>query len=349
MKSVNTPCLISIVVPIYNVENYLLHCVSSLLNQTFDNYEIILVDDCSPDHSGLIADELAIRYKNVRVIHRETNGGLGPARNTGLEASLGQYVMFVDSDDWIDNDTLLTMYIASVMYDLDVCFTGRKVVINDLPVSTHTHPYAGKILEGSDVVRFIQEFFGPLPIKIKDSDVPVSAWAALYRREYLISNDFKFVNSRSEDILFNIPVCLNSKKIGFTYGTHYNYRCDNADSITKTVSEQSINSYLDFFEKFYLLAITQDSSIRDESVLRAKRRILDFSRGAICLILSSSLNYDKKKELVDIIFTNCLVQKILSSYPIWKTPLPQACFSFALKHKSMSLCRLLNYIRGKFD
>ncbi|MCB8516908.1 glycosyltransferase, partial [Enterococcus durans] len=96
-------CEISIIVPIYNVEQYLRKCVDSILAQTFTDFEVILVDDGSPDNSGAICDEYAKLDSRVRVIHKE-NGGLSDARNAGIEIAKGKYLGFVDSDDFIDKD-----------------------------------------------------------------------------------------------------------------------------------------------------------------------------------------------------------------------------------------------------
>ena len=92
--------MISIVVPVYKVEKYLNRCVDSILNQTYTDFECILVDDGSPDKCGQICDEYAELDKRIRVIHKE-NGGLSDARNVGIDAAKGEYILFVDSDDWI--------------------------------------------------------------------------------------------------------------------------------------------------------------------------------------------------------------------------------------------------------
>lgn len=101
--------LISVVVPIYNVEKYLNKCVDSLLNQDYSNLEIILVDDGSTDSSGKIVDEYKEKNKNIKVIHKE-NGGLSSARNAGLKEAIGQYIIFIDSDDWIDTKMISTLF-----------------------------------------------------------------------------------------------------------------------------------------------------------------------------------------------------------------------------------------------
>ena len=101
--------LISIIIPVYNVEKYLRRCVDSVLGQTYDKLEIILVDDGSTDNSGRICDEYREKDQRIIVIHKE-NGGLSEARNFGIEKSSGEYISFVDSDDWIPEDSVAIMY-----------------------------------------------------------------------------------------------------------------------------------------------------------------------------------------------------------------------------------------------
>ena len=102
----------SIILPIYRVENYLLRCVQSVLNQGFTDYEMILVDDGSPDGCPAMCDRLAEEYSCIRVLHKE-NGGLSSARNAGMEIACGQYIWWVDSDDWMEPDGLQKLYDAT--------------------------------------------------------------------------------------------------------------------------------------------------------------------------------------------------------------------------------------------
>lgn len=111
--------LISVIVPIYNVEKYLKKCIDSILAQTYKNYELILVDDGSPDNCGRISDEYAKKDIRVSVIHKQ-NGGLSSARNAGLEISKGEYIVFIDSDDWIDNNYLECLYKDLKNNDADI-------------------------------------------------------------------------------------------------------------------------------------------------------------------------------------------------------------------------------------
>ena len=110
---------ISIIVPVYNVEKYLERCVKSIQNQTYSDLEIILVDDGSPDSSGALCDQYAKEDKRIKVIHKK-NGGLSEARNYGIEAATGSYIMFIDSDDWIDLDMAEMLCKLSNKYDADI-------------------------------------------------------------------------------------------------------------------------------------------------------------------------------------------------------------------------------------
>ena len=115
----NNQPLLSVIIPVYKVEKYLRRCLDSIVNQTYKNLEIILVDDGSPDNSGKICDEYAQNDKRIKVIHQK-NKGQGAARNTGIIAANGELITFVDSDDWIENNTYEIMVSKLLQYELDI-------------------------------------------------------------------------------------------------------------------------------------------------------------------------------------------------------------------------------------
>lgn len=119
---------VSVIVPIYNVEKYLDECIVSLLNQTLEDIEIILVDDESPDNCPKMCDEYANKDKRVKVIHKK-NGGLGFARNSGLDVATGEYVAFIDSDDFIDLDMIEHLYNVATEYNADEVRCGIKFYV----------------------------------------------------------------------------------------------------------------------------------------------------------------------------------------------------------------------------
>jgi len=119
--------LISIIVPIYKVEEYIKNCIDSIISQTYKNLEIILVDDGSPDNCGNICEEYSLKDKRIKVIHKK-NGGLSSARNAGLDIASGEYIGFIDSDDWIEGDMYESLYNALVEHNADISVCGRYIV-----------------------------------------------------------------------------------------------------------------------------------------------------------------------------------------------------------------------------
>lgn len=146
---------ISIIVPVYKVESYLHKCIDSILAQTFEDFELILIDDGSPDQCGVICDEYANKDRRIRVIHKE-NGGLSSARNAGIDIAKGDYIGFVDSDDWIEPDMYKLLYEVCKKNDCEIAscssmihYKNRTVVNGTHPLTIHDKNQAMKaILEG---------------------------------------------------------------------------------------------------------------------------------------------------------------------------------------------------------
>ena len=122
----NESPLISVIVPVYNVEEYLTQCIESIINQTYTNLEIILVDDGSTDQSGKICDEYAIKDDRIQVIHKE-NRGVGSARNVGLDTSKGEYVSFVDSDDYVDKNYIKILLKQMLEHNVQVSICNLAI------------------------------------------------------------------------------------------------------------------------------------------------------------------------------------------------------------------------------
>lgn len=144
--------LISVIVPVYNAEKYLVRCVDSILNQTYGHLEVILVDDGAKDNSGAMCDEYARKDDRIRVVHKE-NGGLSSARNAGIDIATGEYFGFVDSDDWIEPDTYETMLGLAVKYDAKMVVGGRYDVDADTMEKTiGLCPEKEEVISGIEVL-----------------------------------------------------------------------------------------------------------------------------------------------------------------------------------------------------
>ena len=137
--------LISVIIPIYNVEKYLKECIDSVIAQTYKNIEIILVDDGATDQSGEICDQYAVKDQRIKVIHK-VNGGLSDARNAGIDAAIGRYYSFIDGDDFIESDMLETLYCSIVQNKADISVCNIKRIYEDGEIESFYEPTDNEIV-----------------------------------------------------------------------------------------------------------------------------------------------------------------------------------------------------------
>lgn len=337
--------LVSVIVPMYNVENYLTTCVDSILGQTLANIEVILVDDGSPDRCGQMADEYELRDSRVRVVHRE-NGGLGPARNSGLEVARGEYVGFVDSDDWVEPEMYEQLWSAASRAGAQVALTGIKTVSQGVVGEVREQPLAGQVLRGQDeIMRLRGAFYGAPPARVKDDPTPVSACVAIYLRSFLEEHGLRFVNMRSEDKVFNALVFREAQVVTAIGGAPYCYRKDDQLSITNSLDRRTIDSYFQLFEQLERMADEELPDYRDECRLREQRCVLDYCRVLIGTIERSGASEAEKREYVREVLSHQTLRRACRGYPFWKLPTGQAVFYVAMKVRSVQLVRALMRMR----
>lgn len=216
---------VSIIIPIYNVEKYLTKCVESVINQTYSNIEIILVDDGSPDKCGQICDEYAKKDKRIQVIHKK-NGGLSDARNKGIEKSTGDYLFFLDSDDFIEKDTIefLTKILEENNADLSVCSVyNYNPLTNEKKRDEDVSKDYIKVLNVEEALLLMLDTTKAFSWR---------AWNKLYKKE-LFNNVRYPIGKIYEDVGTTYRLILNSKKIVYSSNPKY-YYVYNDCSITKT-------------------------------------------------------------------------------------------------------------------
>ena len=237
--------LISVIVPVYNVEKYLCECVDSIINQTYKNLEIILVDDGSPDNCGKICDDYAKKDNRIKVIHKE-NGGLSDARNAGMDASVGEYLVFVDSDDYMTNDGIEYMYnlISSVNADIAI---GGVERFNDLDKSVMSSTYNGvideKVMDKIDAMKDV--FLNGC-----------ASWARIYKRN--IHKEIYFpigeINEDEAIVLNLLDRCdkiVKSNLIVYKYRFRPNSITSVDFSVKKLAWYYHCKTNLDFVKKEY--------------------------------------------------------------------------------------------------
>ena len=153
-ESVKDCALVSVIVPVYNVEKYLARCMDSIIAQTYKNLEILLIDDGSTDSSGKICDEYAEKDSRIRVIHQE-NQGLAEVSNIGLREAKGEWIQFVDSDDWIDAETIETCYNLSQKYNVDMVIFSIMTELENEKHLFYNHNHSYRLQNKYDVLRTI--------------------------------------------------------------------------------------------------------------------------------------------------------------------------------------------------
>lgn len=252
--------LISIVIPVYNTKDYLEQCVRSVLNQTAENLELILVDDGSTDESGMICDAFAKEDTRVRVIHQE-NGGVHTARNRGILEAKGQYLMFIDADDWIDEETIESIQKILQKETLDILrFSFVREYNRGSVKKINTFVKEG-LSVGEDYKNIFRQAVGLTEtelLHIENFNFLSTACTSVYRRAMLISGKVEFPSREAlgsfEDGLFNIKAFACARSFYYIDKHYYHYRKTNADSCTVSYRENYLEKQGKLFEIIYKIA-----------------------------------------------------------------------------------------------
>lgn len=233
----------SVVIPVYNVEKYLRECVDSILGQSFADFELILVNDGSKDGSGAICDEYAEKDSRVKVIHKE-NGGLSDARNVGTEAACGEYVVYIDSDDYIDGDDFLSSIYDKAKEGVDIiCYKFRKYYESSKTFSkcAFAFPELNKCETLSERVKYL----------VRTDSFYCSAWSKAVKLSVIKNNGISFEKGLlGEDQEWYYHVMLKAKSIDGIDRDFLVYR-QRANSITSSWKMKNLTDCIYVIEKWY--------------------------------------------------------------------------------------------------
>lgn len=280
---------LSIIVPIYGVEQYLRKCVDSILNQDISSseYEIILVDDGGHDKCPQICDEYAVAHKNIRVLHRE-NGGLSAARNSGIEVAHGEYIMFVDSDDYIEPNVLSGMLMQIERDNLDV-LRYRLQYVN--PQYEVYNPYRSDPFKGNDYSEVPTDGVSFLNSRMSTA---CYAWAFVLKRELLEGCIFTS-GIYFEDTDWTPRMLCKAKRVASTNTIVY-YYLQREGSITNAVNRSKQKKVLD--DKMHLIAMLQQQAINLRKSGRYNRWYRDMISDLVVSIIDmlSVDFYDEKED-----------------------------------------------------
>ena len=248
--------LISVVIPIYNVEKYLNKCIESIINQSYSNLEIILIDDGSKDTSGIMCDSYVLKDNRIKVIHKE-NGGLSDARNVGIEKEKGEYIVFIDSDDWIDEKMI------------EILYNVIKKNNSDISICDYFLAYSEEIQTQKEDIEIINLSNIEALKKIYDKDLGVCmivAWNKLYKRN-LFKDDIRYPYGKiHEDEFTTYKLLYKAEKISYTNQKMYYYR-QRENSITSSFNKKRLDCLEAFDERTkYMKYIVKNESLYKETL-----------------------------------------------------------------------------------
>lgn len=326
---------LSIVVPVYNVEEYLKRCVLSILNQTFSDWEMILVDDGSSDDSSAICDDYVQKEKRIRVIHKE-NGGLSSARNAGLKEAKGEYVGFVDSDDTINKEMYAKMIEIAEKTEADFVMSDyMRIPANGSPYLKTLH-IRGGLYTKEDIQKDIY------PSLIMGSNIDygplLSACNCLYRREFLHSNGLCFDEDIrwSEDNLFSVKVGYCAESFYYLKGEgFYNYY-QNKGTITTSYKKDAWKVYSKMND--YLHEYFKDKNEYDFTQ-ELKWHMIYYA--CVCVSQIKSLSKEEAEQELRMILYSPKLTEAFRNVDLSGVNTKLKAQLFLMKHKKISLLRWL--------
>lgn len=247
---------VSVIIPVYNSQEYISRCLDSILSQSLKDIEIICVDDMSMDKSVEIMERYAVLDDRIHIIKNVCNGGAGYSRNAGIERAQGEYVQFVDSDDYLEPEALEALYTASHENKSDMCFfkmTEPKEGDSNRRAKGITGSYMG--LHTGDEI---------LGLFVENKEFFYYSWCVMIRKEFLECNNIRFQNLRiGEGGAFVLSLLFKADRVLVSDGRYYNY-CDNSESVMATNKESYKVLYGQFIQ--YILALKELSKSNNEGL-----------------------------------------------------------------------------------
>ena len=339
--------LVSVIIPVYNVSKYLDRCLNSILNQTYANLEIILVDDGSKDGSGQICDRYAKIDSRIKVIHKE-NGGLGFARNSGLDIATGAYIVFIDGDDYIGADHIDSMIRLIANTGTDTCLAGHTKVYADKKIE-HKNVCAGKVFKGNVKEEILPRMCGA--DNNGNDYIEMSVCMVMLTNEIIKNNHLRFVSEReyiSEDLVFDFSYYQLSKGVCVSELTDY-YYCDNNGSLTTKYRADRFESQI----KMYTMLIEKADKIgiKDLCKERLQNTVIAIARYSVKIEYRfAELNgKEVAKFNVQRICEDETLRNIFREYDDSAIKITSRVVNYLIKRKMYLLLKYTMWIKNKFN
>lgn len=337
--------LLSIIIPCYNVEKFVQKCTESILLQNGFDFEIILVNDGSKDKTLDILENLVEKDHRIKVINQE-NQGLSGARNTGIENAKGDYIMFVDADDWLEPNTFEVISENFNQEDL-FCFSYNRVFDKKiLPRKLN--------IEGTFDANFIQRrIIGLLDNELADpsqTDSLVTAWGKIYKTKIIKDNNVKFIDTKeigTEDALFNIQYLEFAEKVKIIDVSLYNYLKNNFESLTKLYKPHLFNQWKNLYAKIFEWIKYKDTDFKKALNNRIALSLIGLSLNETF----SEKSFSEKKQKISEILHDNVYQKAYQDLTLKYFPIHWKLFFYFAKTKNASgiviLSKIINFLINK--
>ena len=331
--------LVSIIVPVYNVEKYLDRCIESIVNQTYTDLEILLIDDGSPDNSPQMCDEWARRDSRIRVIHKE-NQGLGMARNTGIDEAGGKYICFFDSDDYVDTDLIANAHELMTRERADITVFSMSRIGRNGNLISKSIPESKKDCYRDEEV--VEEFL-PCLIQMHPSEPAVrnisfSACSCMFSMDLIRKNRWRFVSEReiiSEDLYSLLQLYKDVKSVAVLRQAGY-YYCDNGTSLTHTYRPDRFEKNKHFYEMLVQLCVS--CGYPEKIILGCMGSFLGNTVGLLKQEMFVTDSFGRKYDRIKRIIGDELLQRILqekrNDHPVRSIRI----LFYAMRHKRYLLC-----------
>lgn len=326
---------VSVVLPIYNVEKYLNRCVESVVQQTYQNLEIILVDDGSPDGCPALCDEWAKKDSRIQVVHK-TNAGLGMARNTGIDHATGKYIFFFDTDDYVDTTIVEKCVNSAVEQNADVVIYGRNDVYEDGRVVENPMKVTKTVFGQQEIINEL------LPAMFTyDMGFGVSAWGKMFNLETFQHLNQRFFSEReivSEDAYFSLEFFSRIQTATIVNENLYFY-LKRENSLSRTYRTDRLEKNNDFYQRS--MAYMNQNQFPEKVKTHVAVRYQMYMIAAMKQVLQSTFTKEEKQKALRAIMTDSVLHSSITANTLSVNQKGAKLFWWMLKRKWYVVCECL--------
>lgn len=339
--------IVTVVIPVYNVEKYLDRCIQSVVNQTYEHLEIILVDDGSPDNCPQMCDDWAKRDKRIKVVHKK-NAGLGMARNTGIEHATGEYICFFDSDDYIELDAIEACVQLAQKERVDiVAFGNDRITQKGAVLSKRIPNPPRKVFSGEEVRKnLLPKTLSYDPKTGENWHLSLSGCFALFSVSLIETHHWRFVSEREiicEDFYSVLQLYAKAEKVAIIDRVFYHYTV-NVCSLSHTYREDRYERIADFYKK--LLSLCDELGATEFVAVEAAATFAGLSIGCFKQIVASKEKLSQKLTKIEKIVNDSCLQAVLEEYDFSGDDFGKKVFWDAIRKKKTGICYAVVLMRN---